>query len=123
MTNLGRMRQMDAHEMARLLNEARCEHCGYRAEDCRRPRCLEGFEVWLKAEAAGWPKALPTPSRMQGTRNRNRARKGGKKRWADEKMDELQQKGKENWNQDDWESFNYIENSMAEQDYLDSVEP
>lgn len=29
--------------------------------------------------------------------------------WADEKMDELMDKGKENWDVDDWDAYNYIE--------------
>ena len=29
--------------------------------------------------------------------------------WADIKMDELREKGRQNWDEDDWEAYNYIE--------------
>lgn len=31
-----------------------------------------------------------------------------KRTWADERYDELMNKGKDNWDQDDWDSYNYI---------------
>lgn len=31
--------------------------------------------------------------------------------WADERMEQLEAKGKENWNQEDWDAFHYILNA------------
>ncbi len=42
--------------------------------------------------------------------------------WAQEKMQELLAKGRENWDEDDWDAFNYIENANAEADYYDRLE-
>lgn len=39
--------------------------------------------------------------------------------WADEKMEKLEQKGKENWDIDDWEAFCYIEQLRGENGYYD----
>ena len=39
--------------------------------------------------------------------------------WADEKYDSLMKKGKENWDQDDWDAYNYIMNAWGENGYFD----
>ena len=41
-----------------------------------------------------------------------------KRTWADERYDELMEKGKDNWGQDDWEDYLYIMNAWAESDYF-----
>lgn len=38
----------------------------------------------------------------------------GYKTWADWKYAQLMEKGKENWDEDDWDAYNYIENCWAE---------
>ena len=40
--------------------------------------------------------------------------------WCDDKLAELQEKGKNNWNQDDWETYAYCKNANAERDWYDS---
>lgn len=45
-----------------------------------------------------------------------------KQLWADEKLDELESKGKENWSEEDWDAYNYCKNANAERDYYDSME-
>ena len=37
--------------------------------------------------------------------------------WCDEKLLELEVKGKDNWDQDDWETYAYCKNANAERDY------
>lgn len=39
--------------------------------------------------------------------------------WADERMAELEAKGRENWDEDDWEAFHYIEQLRFESGYYE----
>lgn len=39
--------------------------------------------------------------------------------WADEKMDELERKGRENWDESDWNAYHYIEQLRFENGYYD----
>ena len=39
--------------------------------------------------------------------------------WADERMAELEAKGRENWDENDWEAFHYIEHVRFESGYYD----
>lgn len=39
--------------------------------------------------------------------------------WADERMAELMEKGRENWDEDDWEAYHYIEQTRFENGYYD----
>lgn len=39
--------------------------------------------------------------------------------WADERMAELEAKGRENWDEGDWEAFHYIEQVRFESGYYD----
>lgn len=39
--------------------------------------------------------------------------------WAEERLEELEAKGKENWDASDWEAYYYIKNVCAESDYYD----
>ena len=39
--------------------------------------------------------------------------------WADERMAELEAKGRENWDDNDWEAFHYIEQVRFESGYYD----
>lgn len=39
--------------------------------------------------------------------------------WADNKMELLLQKGKENWDIDDWDAYHYIEQERFESGYYD----
>ena len=39
--------------------------------------------------------------------------------WADERMAELEAKGRENWDENDWEAFHYIEQARFESGYYD----
>ena len=39
--------------------------------------------------------------------------------WADERMAELMEKGSENWDEDDWEAYNYIEQLRFESGYYE----
>lgn len=39
--------------------------------------------------------------------------------WADERMQELQDKGRENWDETDWDAYNYIEQLRYESGYYD----
>lgn len=39
--------------------------------------------------------------------------------WADERMEELEAKGRENWDENDWEAFHYIEQVRFESGYYD----
>ncbi len=41
------------------------------------------------------------------------------KTWAEKKLAELMHKGKENWDQDDFEAYAYIEECFAESGYYD----
>lgn len=43
--------------------------------------------------------------------------------WCDEKLDELREKGRDNWTQDDWETYAYCKNANAERDYEDMYNP
>ena len=47
-----------------------------------------------------------------------------KRTWADEEMDRLMEMKKEGkqWTQDDWETYFYIENALAEMRWYDSQE-
>lgn len=45
-----------------------------------------------------------------------------KEPWAITKWNELMEKGKDNWDENDWESYNYIKNINAEFDYYDAQE-
>jgi len=44
--------------------------------------------------------------------------------WAEWKTNQLMEKGRENWDEDDWESYSYIQEAEAEeaadQEYLDN---
>ena len=42
--------------------------------------------------------------------------------WADEKMQELMEKPREQWDEDDWDAYNYIEQIRFESGYYDSFE-
>lgn len=42
--------------------------------------------------------------------------------WADEKMVELEAKGRENWDIDDWEAYHYIEQMRFDTGYYDIEE-
>ncbi len=44
------------------------------------------------------------------------------KTWADWRYDKLMEKGRENWDEDDWDAYNYIENLWAEREYFDQLE-
>ena len=44
------------------------------------------------------------------------------KSWAEEKTEELSQKPRSDWTQDDWETHNYIKNARAESDFYDSLD-
>ena len=37
-----------------------------------------------------------------------------KKTWAELRMEELMAKGRSNWDEDDWDSYNYIKECEAE---------
>lgn len=39
--------------------------------------------------------------------------------WADRKMQELEEKGRDNWNEEDYESYHYIEQLRFESGYYD----
>lgn len=43
--------------------------------------------------------------------------------WCDEKLLELEVKGRDNWDQDDWETYAYCKNANAERDYEDMYNP
>lgn len=45
-----------------------------------------------------------------------------KQTWAEERAQELAQKSKSEWTEDDWNAHNYIENLNAEADYFDGLE-
>lgn len=45
-----------------------------------------------------------------------------KKSWAEEKSDELAQKPRSEWTQEDWDAHSYIENLYAEADFFDSLD-
>ena len=42
--------------------------------------------------------------------------------WADEEMERLNSIGRDNWTEDDWEAYHYIQNARAEADYYDSLD-
>ena len=42
--------------------------------------------------------------------------------WADNKMEELHAIGKDNWTQDDWDTFNYIMQVRFDSGYYDGQE-
>lgn len=44
------------------------------------------------------------------------------KTWAQERMEELEEKGKKNWDDEDWEAYCYIQNVNAEADYYASMD-
>ena len=39
--------------------------------------------------------------------------------WSDEQMEYLEKKGRDNWTQEDWESFFYIQQLRFESGYYD----
>lgn len=39
--------------------------------------------------------------------------------WTDERMAELEAKGRENWDENDWEAFHYIEQLRFESGYYE----
>lgn len=39
--------------------------------------------------------------------------------WADERMQELQDKGRENWDEADWDAYHYIEQARFESGYYE----
>lgn len=39
--------------------------------------------------------------------------------WADERMEQLEIKGRENWDEEDWEAYHYIEQTRFENGYYD----
>lgn len=45
-----------------------------------------------------------------------------KKTWIEEKREELSQKPRSEWTEEDWEAHNYCENVTAEADYFDSLD-
>lgn len=45
-----------------------------------------------------------------------------KKTWAEERAQELAEKPKSEWTEDDWNAHNYIENLRAEADYFDGLD-
>lgn len=45
-----------------------------------------------------------------------------KKSWAEQKLEELEKKGKQNWDEADWEAYNYVMNVNAEQEYFNRME-
>lgn len=45
-----------------------------------------------------------------------------KKTWAEERAEELAQKPRSEWDEDDWSAHNYIENLNAEADYFDGLD-
>lgn len=45
-----------------------------------------------------------------------------KKTWAEERAEELAQKPRSEWDEDDWSAHNYIENLNAEADYYDGLD-
>ena len=42
--------------------------------------------------------------------------------WMEEKEKYLYEKGRENWDQDDWEAYHYIENYYGEIEYYDGCD-
>jgi hypothetical protein len=44
------------------------------------------------------------------------------KRWSDQALDELQNKPKSDWTDDDWDTYHYCKNANAERDYYNSIE-
>ena len=52
MTNLDRIKNMTADEMAELLKSASCKSCAYRGHTrCSFRPCEEGIKKWLEQEA------------------------------------------------------------------------
>lgn len=43
-------------------------------------------------------------------------------RWSDDALEELSKKPKEEWTEDDWDTYNYCKNANAERDYYDSLD-
>jgi hypothetical protein len=43
-------------------------------------------------------------------------------RWADQALDELKNKPKSEWTEDDWDTYHYCKNANAERDYYDSLD-
>lgn len=39
--------------------------------------------------------------------------------WSDRRMEELEKKGRENWDADDWEAYHYIEQIRFDSGYYD----
>lgn len=44
------------------------------------------------------------------------------KRWTDQALDELKNKPKTEWTEDDWDTYHYCKNANAERDYCDSLD-
>lgn len=42
--------------------------------------------------------------------------------WADAKMQELMEKPREHWDEDDWDTYHYIEQLRFESGYYDSFD-
>lgn len=45
-----------------------------------------------------------------------------RKTWAEKEMERLNAKGREHWNESDWEAYYYIKQVNAETDYYDCLE-
>ena len=67
---------------------------------------------------------LELMNRQAEGRRRNRPRKESTmaRTWADEEMERLNSIGRDNWTEDDWEAYHYIQNARAEADYYDSLD-
>ena len=42
--------------------------------------------------------------------------------WTDQALDELKNKPKSEWTEDDWDTYHYCKNANAERDYYDSLD-
>lgn len=51
MTNLERIKNMTADELAELLGTKACKCCAYRSRQCGYKRCKDGIKAWLEQEA------------------------------------------------------------------------
>ena len=55
MTNIDRIKQMNAEEMAKRISFT-CWNCAYQSskDECHRHVCVEGIKAWLEQEAEEW---------------------------------------------------------------------
>lgn len=50
MKNINKVKQMNARQLIKFMNEDKCEQCVYKDSICGSERCTEGRILWLESE-------------------------------------------------------------------------